>query len=273
MLLVLIIGLGLAGQAPAARASETSVNDLSMLVWALQNLHDFDLTPNQLQSLKMTATDTADHHEQAPATKPPAKYVAMLNSIRDALAKDDSDQIDELRDDIEEMKEDGGVSIDDTVVVTDAARAKVVGVIKSLSASQIAGYLAQYQDETPDPMRTLMDAAEQAHGADEATFDTVARETGEEIGTLVAGLEAAKTKPVEEKVKAWLALSRPLSDADFKAKRGELEQSARELIAEADPFVVLRHWVERDVAELLSNPQLAAAIDLRLRTPPAPKSD
>ena len=64
------------------------------------------------------------------------------------------------------------------------------------------------------------------------------------------------------------ALSRPwraLKDDEFKKERPELEKTARQIVGEVGPLDVLRHAVERSLADLLSNPRLAAAIDARLK--------
>jgi hypothetical protein len=249
-------------------AARPGVNELSLQVWALQRLHDLDLTPEQLQALRAAAPETTEHPpRQRNKIKVSDKYLTTLRSLREALIKgDDDDRIAELQDDVEAMQEDDDLDIDDDVILTDAARAKAPEFLKSLAPSQIAGYVAAYQDEAPDPVQTLMDAADDARDADADEVKSILEDVSDDLGTLLGGLEPAKAKPHEEAVRAWLKKAKAMSDADFKAKRGELERSARELTAGVDPFMVLRHWVQRDVAELLTNPQLTAAIEAKAKS-------
>jgi hypothetical protein len=58
---------------------------------------------------------------------------------------------------------------------------------------------------------------------------------------------------------------RALTEEEFKAQRPELEKMARAIVGDLSPLDVLRHALVQDLAELLSNPRLAAAIDARLK--------
>ncbi len=248
------------------------VRDLSLQVWALQTLHELGLTPQQLKMLRAVAPQIAAGDAQADA-KVSAKYIATLKALREALLKDDCDQIEDLQDDLDAVRDDEGIDGDDSVTVTDAARAAVPQLMSALTASQVAGYLAVYSDEAPDPLATLMDAAARARKADQTELDALAADTGKEVGILVAGIDPAKHEPVAAKVKEWLQQSRGLSKAQFEAARGDLEKSATALLRDADAFTVLRHWLERDLSELLSNPQLTAVLDARLQRLPAERRD
>ena len=59
---------------------------------------------------------------------------------------------------------------------------------------------------------------------------------------------------------------RALTEDEFKAQRGEWEKAARQIIGEVSPFEVMRHQLEYALAELLSNPRLEAALELRFKT-------
>ena len=56
-----------------------------------------------------------------------------------------------------------------------------------------------------------------------------------------------------------------LDDKAFETGRDDLEKSARELATKVGPTDVVRHYLERTVAEVLSNPRLAASIEMRLK--------
>lgn len=243
---------------------------LSQQVWALQTLHDLDLGVSQLEALREASPKLEEEPGSRVRSRVPARYGAALEALREALIREKespemSGRIDELRDDLESMREDEQVEIDDRVQIVDAARAAVPQVMKSLLPSQVAGYLAAYQDEIPDPIQSLTNAADQSRGLDEGKFNALAERTAKDVGMLAAGLDQDKADAAAARVRQWLTQNRELSNADYKAARPQLEKSARAMIGELDAFDVLRHWIERDVAELLSNPQLPAMIDERIK--------
>ena len=253
------------GQGPAL-----GVTDLSLNVWALRALHELDLTEAQLKALKTAAPAIASRPEPPANAKVPAKYLAALRSMREALVTGtDDDRIAELQDDLETMREDDEIEIDDKVTITPEARAKTPEIIRLLTATQVAGYIAAYQDEIPDPVSALLDAADEVRDTDDEEFKSIVEETADDVATMVAGLDVAKASRIAEQVRGYLKHCRPMGEGEFQKKRGELEATARQMVGEIDPFLVLRHWLERDVAELLSNPQLIPAIDVRLRQAPS----
>jgi hypothetical protein len=243
---------------------------LSQQVWALQTLHDLDLDVAQLESVRGAIPKPEDDPVPRARNKVPAKYLATLEALRQALIRDDGsdeakDQIDELRDDLESIQEDEQVELDDHVTITDAARAKVPDVMKALRPSQLSAYLAAYQDEVPDPVQTLVRAVDESRGADDAKFNSLSERTARDVGILLAGLDKEKAATVAERVRHWIEHARGLGDEGPKAAGNELEKDAKAVLGEFDSFDVLRHWVERDVAELLSNPQLGVMIDERIK--------
>jgi hypothetical protein len=255
---------------PAASTSNESVVELSMEVWALQALHDFDFTPDQLRALRAMSENAASPIGQRDDAKVADKYVTKLTALRDALAggKDD-DEIDGLRDEVDAMQDDddNAADIDDSVTISDTARTKAPLALKLFSSSQIASYIAAYEDEAPDPVQSLMDAADDIRGTDDEDARDVVADAADEVGPLVAGLDAARQKPVQEKVRSFLERARKMKEGDFKSKRAELEKSAKDVVGDVDGVTILRHWMERDMAELMSNPRLAKAIDARLKAP------
>ena len=56
-----------------------------------------------------------------------------------------------------------------------------------------------------------------------------------------------------------------MDDKVFEKERTSLEKSARELANKVGPTDVVRHYLERAMAEVLSNPHLPAAIEKRLK--------
>jgi len=272
IVLLITAGLPAALVAQAPGDAVDSVTRMSMQVWALQALHDLDLDAAQLQALRAAAAP-ADHPTPRAKVKATEKYVTTMQSLREALLRgnqdDDDDRVDELRDQLDEMRDDEDIDIDDHVSITDAARAKTPDIVHLIRPSQLAGYFAAFEDEVPDPVQSLLEAADQTRHADGAQLSTGPDKTAHDVGILVGGLDLAKATPVEDRARQWIEHCRVLTDAEFKAERPALEKSAKEIVGDIDPFLVLRHWVERDVAELLSNPQLGPAIDAKLAHVPA----
>jgi len=271
LLLVVMLGLSLCAAngawfTAAPGVSTSPVRDLSQQVWALQTLRDLGLTQQQLKAIRPAIPVAAGSDTPAVNGKVSPKYVAALKAMREGLLKNaDDDQIDDLQEELDAIGDDEDVDIDDHVTVTDGARAAVGQFMRLLSPGQVAGYLTAFEDDLPDPLAILMDAAGTVRDQSPEEFAATAAATGEQIGILVAGIEPAKYNPVAARVKDWLQQCRGLSKAQLDAGRAAVEKSALALLGDADGFVVLRHWVERDLSELLANPQLPAIVDLRLQ--------
>lgn len=264
----LLCTAGVAFRAHAAAPANESVVNVSLEVWALQGLYDLDLSPDQLKALKTLAEGSASPLGERDPPKVNDKYVAKLKALRDALAKGQDDDVDSLRNEVETMEDGDDLDVDDSLAISDSARTKAAAVIKLLTASQMVSYMAAYEDEAPDPVQSLLDAADDIRDSDAEDAKSVADDAADEVGTLIAGLELAKQKPVQEKIRAFLQRAKKMSEADFKSKHADLEKSAKEIVGDTDGFVILRHWLLRDMAELLSNPRLTSAIDARLKAPP-----
>jgi hypothetical protein len=70
---------------------------------------------------------------------------------------------------------------------------------------------------------------------------------------------------VRDRVTALLDRAHRLKDEAFKEKREELDKEVDRIVGKLGPTDVHRHFLERTLAELLSNPRLAAAVEARLR--------
>ena len=251
---------------PTIPGAPTEIPELSLQVWALRSIHEMELTPAQLKAFRAAAApDTASRMGGA-KSKVSEKYVAALHALRDALLKgDDDDRITELRDDLETMHEDDEIDVNDDIAITANARTRTPDLLKMLAPSQVAGYIAVYQDEIPDPQVLLRVAIEEVRGAEDDDFKSTLDDTTDEVSVLLAGLDIEKAKPITEQIRAMLKHARDMNDSDFKSKRGDLEADGRKIIGDVGPVTVLQHWLERDIAELLSNPQLTSAIDAKSR--------
>jgi hypothetical protein len=280
LVIVAVFGLIIAGLAAPAQAAPkpkpppkppepqfpvpTDVNDLSMRVSALETIYEFDLSDAQLRALRTLAVGAGQKDARTPA-KAGLKIVQALKDLHTALLKaDDDDKIGDLKDTVDELKDDDEVDLDDDIDVTDAARAKTPAFVKQLKASQIAAYLAVHAEEVSDPAEQMIDSLNDLRTGESDDPDGDAQDSADDIAHLVAGLDSAKAEEVSAKVLEWFKANRDLKDEQFEAKNAALEESAHKIVGEIPAMTVLSHWLDYEAATLLSNPQLIGAIDATL---------
>jgi hypothetical protein len=66
-------------------------------------------------------------------------------------------------------------------------------------------------------------------------------------------------------VSALLDKGHKYKEADLTKNKAELEKEMKQIVGTVGAFEIMRHLMERHLALLLSNPQLATAIDDRLK--------
>jgi hypothetical protein len=264
------------------------LNLASMRVKALDVIYELDLSVEQLKGLRAAAAGAASTRVSA-AAKGTEKLASTLHEFQGALLeRKDDKQIDELRNQIADLANDDDVQLDDGVQITAAARAKAADVLKQLTASQIAAYLAAHADEVGDPVEMMIDTtnhlcairATSATGTDDAAGKTAAADTASdaptegadlvlntslEVGELVGGLDETKAKSVAADVAKWINANSSIKAEEFTAKRKTLMEAARAIVGNIHPMRVLDNWLEHQLASLLSNPQLPEAIDAMIQ--------
>ena len=169
-------------------------------------------------------------------------------------------------------------TLDDDVDPTDAAKAAAPAVLKQFKASQIAAFLALHADQVVDPLEVLdsaLDAIRDTRSEGGATaaaeINTMTADTAASVSYLVCGSDAARAKTLAGQITSWLKAGSELSDKDFTAMETAREETAKKLLGDPDPIAVLSHWLDLQVAMLLSNPELPAAIDATLAAHAAAK--
>jgi hypothetical protein len=255
--------LPLPGRCAGAEGKEDAAQ-LCLQVAALQLLHQLDASPAQMEALAKLAKDTA----KARARKPKAsdKVRQALAELRDALIQGDDDKISDLTDRVDELRSADATDLDDAIDTTAAARKAAPEALRLFSARQVHAYLGNYdEDDLPDPLERMTNAMKDGRALTAADWKTLCKEVVDEVGWQIGGLDDDATRKVAAKVAALLERSRKLTDDDFKAKQADLEKAAREILGEVGPTDVLQHLAQRDLAELLSNPQLPAALEARLK--------
>lgn len=248
------------------RDRKPSVNDLSMELNALRALHHLRITPEQLKMLKKLVAETsprAGPRQMAQVSEEVAKTFLQLHAAY-ADGTDD-ERISDLEEKLDELLKREAPELDDGVEITDAARQRAAEVLHQLSARQVAGYIAMYGEDFPDPLELLRGALSRVRPLGPKEWKQLREELSEEVGRLVAGLDTNQAGRVGDKVVQLLIQVRALTDDEFKAQRTELENAARQIVGKVGPVEILRHQIEYALAELLSNPRLEAALTLRLK--------
>lgn len=249
-------------QPAAPAAAKVSVPELSMEVAALQALVQFGITPEQMAYLRKLAPETMSETGARPAAKVSSEYRRTLMALRDALAKStEPDRIGELQERLEKLRDTEAPDLDDGVEITDAAREKAPAVLQRLSARQVAGFLAAYGDDFPDPGERLQAALQQVRELSDKDWKETRDVISADVSRLVAGLDPEKCEEVANQVVQLLIKVRAFKPEDLKQHQAELEAEARRIVGKQGPFEILRHATLHALAELLSNPRLTAALD------------
>ena len=268
----------LAGKAPKGKTTEKEspadvpavtlpedLNDASLQVAAIDTIYELDLTTAQLQLLRTAAAGAANsQHRIAPKADP--KLASALADLAGALlnSKDDT-HIAELRNQVVELSNGETTRLDDEVHSTSKAKAIAPDICRKWTASQIAAYLASHADEIVDPGERMVGALSELHDSSEGSVaNSLIHDTADEVTQMVVGNNEAKAAALSAKVSDWLKSNRELKDEELATRGSALQESATKVLGDVSPMDVLSHRIEKDAAELLSNPQLPNAIDATL---------
>jgi hypothetical protein len=254
--------VGFVASAPAAGPAPRG--DLELEVASLTKLHDLELTGDQLRSFKKLAAQVTAGKPPAPGKMTPA-YHAALVALRAAFVQADEEKIADAQDKVDDLRDEQDIEPQTEVTLSDSSRQHAPEAIELLTATQIASYLAEHSDDVPDALQTMLDAIDESRDMEDAEYASLKTEASEQVATLLAGLDPAAEEPIVKKVSQWLDRAKAMSEADVKSKRPQLEQAAKEIVGKADPMVQLRHWMEREMADLLANPQTAVALAARVK--------
>ena len=241
----------------AAAPAPPATGDLRLRAEALSALYDLNITPDQLRALAKIASETAAK-PPAPVRLPPKLHKALTEWCAAMIERADEEKLGQLEDKVDELEDSLDIE-DPQVETTDAARRRAADVGKLISARQLASFIAARSDDVVSPSEVLIEAMDDVREGTDEDYKDLRDETVKEIVALAPGNEADGDK-IGEKAAAFLDGIRKMSAGDFKAKRHELEEEARRMGAHVDAFTALHHWADRSFAEMLSNPELGAAI-------------
>jgi len=246
---------------PFLVAAAPPAGDLRLKAMALDAVYEMNLSPDQLHALSKLSAGAAEK----PANPPPRlgqNLHKALTDLCDALAKGDDEHVSELQDKVDELEDQSKLD-DATIEPTDTGRKHSADLIKMLTPGEIASFIAMHSDEIEGPAETLIESFDDLHADSEDDFKDDAPDTIREVVELASGFEG--NKKLADQVEELLTRMHKLSDAEFKSQRGELEQQAHTICGQLDSFMVIKHWVQEQFAELISNPELPSAIDMRLK--------
>lgn len=244
---------------------KTPTLELALEVQALRTLYLLRITPEQGKSIQKIAKEIAAPDRKRAKPQASDDYRRVLASLRDALAADSEDKVNELEDRLVEATETEEPELDDAVRITAAARRKVPQVLRLLRPPQLASYFGSVAEDVGDPQERLVAALEQIRSDEDEDWEQTRDDLAEDLGWLWGGLDHDRNKALRGDVVALLNKARRMSPEEFKKQRAELEKEARSFGADVLATDVLRHAAERALALLLSNPRLGEALQARLK--------
>jgi hypothetical protein len=239
------------------------INPLNLEVTALEMLYQFQVTRPQLEQLAKLAPTTVAPAPSTLQVQVSAEYVASLKELHAALAENEDDRIAKASSAMEKIRAEENAEFEE-VDITAKARERTAEFLRSLSPQQVTSYLVDYADEFPVPRQKILDALEEVRKAAGRDWEERRDEVAGQVGWLVGGLDVEAEDKVRRQVAQLLNRVHAMKDEEFNAALPGLEKSIDGIVGAAGPTDVIRHFVERSLAELLSNPRLKEAVKLRL---------
>jgi hypothetical protein len=270
LLAVLLTACCAVSPAPADDAKKTTspqqdANELSLEVTALQTLYQFQLTQAQMNKLHKHAKETVEKNRKRQEAQASKEFRDKLLELRKALVSaTDDDLIDQLSDELEDLRSEEKPVLDDEIKITPEARKRAPELLRVLKANQYAAYTALLT-ELSDPLELLTESLAKVRDLKKAEWRDQRKKVAAEIGRLVGGVDAAKEEKISKAVTTLLTRARKLSAVEFEEQREALEKEAGQLIGDISPADVIRNEIEYTIAELLTNPRLLAALAARLQ--------
>ena len=260
-----VVAVNNSAPAPVVASNDkTDANGVHFEVTALETMNHLKLTRTQLEQVRKLASKTARKTAPARAVKVGDEFLKTLAELRDALIDDNEARVAALTLALDELREKENPEFGD-IEITAEARKYTPEMLRGLGSRQVMGFLGDFIEDFPDPRDKLDDTFEEIRTAKGKEWEELRDETAGQVAWLIAGLDAAAESKVRQRVVALLNRVHPMKDDEFSAKQEELSKQVEEIAGKVGPMDVIRHFTERSVAELLSNPRLAAAVEARLK--------
>jgi hypothetical protein len=218
-----------------------------------------------------TMKETADKRARDKPTSVSKNYERVLIELRAAFIMNNEARIAELSEQLEELADSEQPELDDTVEMTKTSRWQAIQLLQGrFDAKRIAGYIAAYGKDFPDPRGMLTKYTRDTKGVwpAQAQWQTTCEFLKREVSIALAGVNEKTELDVQEKVGAILDRAYGKSAEELKKEfANPYSVGCRRLINEicnaCGPTDVIAHILQRDVAELLSNPRLGPAMKAR----------
>jgi hypothetical protein len=235
-------------------------------VAALQTIYQFQLTPIQMQKLRELAAETAQKAKEREPGAATAAFRKALTELRAALIEaSDEEKIEQAEEKLEELRDSEKPKLHDDVDITAAARKQTAAVLAGWTRAQRAHFADENTEEIQDPLEQLTATLDKVRGLDGESFKELRDEVAGEVAVLAAGIKADRFDDIKKKTVELLNQVHKLNADDFTAQRPELDKKAAEITGKLTSTEYTRNFVEHAVAELLSNPRLASALEARLQ--------
>jgi hypothetical protein len=222
--------------------------------------------PEQLKKLQAIAKELATPDRDRAKPHISEEYRAVLDRLHGAFAADNEKQVEELEDRLSELTESEEPELDDGVAITPSARKHVAEVLRTLRPRQVAEYVGAISEDIGDPQERLIAAFEQIRSDKTENWEEVRDEQADDLAWLLGGLDSARFKAIHDEVANLLTDVHKLDSDTFTKQRSDLEKKARGIGSDVAATDVLRHAMERALAQLLSNPELGPAVEARLKS-------
>lgn len=106
-----------------AKTAQRGLNELSLEVTALQMLHQFQFTASQLEKIRQCVKETAEKGRSRQEGQASQEFRDKLEELRKALVQGgDEDSIEQLGDELDDLRYEEKPSLEDDIKVTNEAR-------------------------------------------------------------------------------------------------------------------------------------------------------
>jgi hypothetical protein len=244
-------------------AAATELVRLRREVDALETLYHLEPTEAQLNGLLALAAKTAAKPAAPAQARAGVDYIKTLRDARAALVRNDEAQVSILYKKLAEIEEQEDAEIGEGFDLTDAALKAAPAALKLFTAAQVVSYLAAMENEVPDPVERIVLALNEGIDLAANEWKSLRDETAEEAACLIHGFHSEAVKGTVKEVTELLERGHRLKSSELEKEIDGLERAARKLAGDVGPAAVLQHYMEREMAEFLSNPEAVAALRAR----------
>jgi hypothetical protein len=241
------------------------VVDLKREVAALETLYHLELDEAQLKALAKLAEHTAGKPKASAEASAGKDYRTALRNFRDALAEADEEKVEELNEKLAEIHENEEIDIEEEFEITEAARKAAPAALKLLTPTQVISYLVAQEAEVPDPVERVILTLHEGEELSDNEWKEHRQEAADEIAWLVHGFDYKQAENTAKSIVALLDKGHAQKGEALKKESPNLEKAARNLVGGCTPTMIMEHYMQRELAEFLSNPQTSAALKARLQ--------